>query len=228
MTPDLKGDPQQAVGRGTCPPSASKPFPESWDVPPSPAPVGVSPAHERDFQILSSSKMMARRWERSPRNRKRFMVGGRLAGWAGGRQADGGLPPAAAVLAGRLSRGRERGPQVGSAPGRGLWEGEPRPELAAEQELGRGRRAGGEGSGPGGPAPGGGVPALRRPLRRTSRLAECALNAPPTPPPRNLRGLWDLKLSSPAPASPGSRCLWKGRSPAAQPLPLTGIQEAGL
>lgn len=181
VTPDLKGDPQQAVGRGTCPPSASKPFPESWDVPPSPAPVGVSPAHERDFQILSSSKMMARRWERSPRNRKRFMVGGRLAGWAGGRQADGGLPPAAAVLAGRLSRGRERGPQVGSAPGRGLWEGEPRPELAAEQELGRGRRAGGggvragrprpRGRGPGSPAP----PTPHLPARRVR--AECTPNA---------------------------------------------------
>lgn len=34
---------------------------------------------------------------------------------------------------------------MGSAPGRGLWEGEPRPELVAEPELGRGRRAGGGG-----------------------------------------------------------------------------------
>lgn len=29
--------------------------------------------------------------------------------------------------------GRERGPRVGSTPGRGLWEGEPRPELVAEK-----------------------------------------------------------------------------------------------
>lgn len=86
LTPDLGGgDPQQAVGGGTFPPSASKPFPKSWNGPRTrprtPAPVGVSPAHERDFQILSSSKMMARRWERSPRNRKRFMVGGVWKGW---------------------------------------------------------------------------------------------------------------------------------------------------
>lgn len=72
------------MGGETRPLSASKPFPESWDVsrtlPPSPAPVGISPAQERDFQILSSSKMMAKRWERSPRNRKRFMLLGGLAG----------------------------------------------------------------------------------------------------------------------------------------------------
>ena len=56
------------------------------------------------------------------------MVGGVWQGWAGR-----GLPPGAAVLGGQLGcRGggvRERCPRVGSAPGRGLWEGAPRSEL---------------------------------------------------------------------------------------------------
>lgn len=97
MTPDLEEGPLASRdGKGDPSPYASKPSPRVLGCPPhsapSSAPVGVSPAHERDFQILSSSKMMARRWERSPKNRKRFMVGGIWQGWAGGR-LEGGCPP---------------------------------------------------------------------------------------------------------------------------------------
>lgn len=146
--------------------------------------------------------MMARRWERSPRNRKRFMVGV-LARLGSGRQAGGRLSPAAAVLAGRLGWGTGEGPSVGSAPGKGLWEGEPRRELVvAEEELGRGRRAGGGGVQAGGSAPEGGVPSLGRPLPGSSWLAEWALKAPARPPPGNLRVAGKLPDLSPAP--PGS------------------------
>lgn len=112
VTLDLEGgSPASSGGEGPVPlmPPNSSPRPGMSPslCPPSPAPVGVSPAHERDFQILSSSKMMARRWERSPRNRKRFMVGGIWQGWAGGRQTGGGLPPGAAVLAAGLGAGRD-------------------------------------------------------------------------------------------------------------------------
>lgn len=199
-------------------PYASKPFPESWTVsrilPPSPAPVGVSPAHERDFQILSSSKMMARRWERSPRNRKRFMAEGIWQGWAGGSQAEGGLPPGAAVLAGRLGWG------AGEVPSGGLRSGEGALGGVAEDGAGgraraRKREAGGrEGEESGREAP---------PPRAESRLSSALYLAhPPTPtpacrvgaeftplrpPPRNLRGRWDPKLANPAPVPPGSPCL---------------------
>ena len=136
MTPDLEEGPLASRdGKGDPSPYASKPSPRVLGCPPhsapSSAPVGVSPAHERDFQILSSSKMMARRWERSPKNRKRFMVGGIWQGWAGGR-LEGGCPPGLLFWAGGWAVGggvRERCPRVGSAPGRGLWEGAPRPEL---------------------------------------------------------------------------------------------------
>lgn len=106
------------------------PLPESWGVPRTlplpPPPVGVSPAHERDFQILSSSKMMARRWERSPKNRKRFMVGGIWQGWAGGR-LEGGCPPGLLFWPGGWAVGG-----AGEVPSGGLRSG--------EGGSGRGRR----------------------------------------------------------------------------------------
>ena len=183
------------------------PLPESWGVPRTlplpPAPVGVSPAHERDFQILSSSKMMARRWERSPKNRKRFMVGGTWQSWAGGR-LEGGCPPGLLFCPGGWAvGGRERCPRVGSAPGRGLWEGAPRPELVAEPELGRGRKAGGGGVRRKAPPPRAESRLSGAPYPRFSALAEPAAECfPPRPPPRNLRRRRDPQLPNPGACSP--------------------------
>ena len=147
--------------------------------------------------------MMARRWERSPRNRKRFMVEGIWQGWAGGSQAGGGLPLGAAVLAGRLGWG------AGEVPSGGLRSGEGALGGGAEAGAGgraraRKREAGGRGRSPGGRLrPRGRSPGS--PAPPTSHLPACRVGAeftPARPPPRNLRGRWDRKLANPAPVPP--------------------------
>lgn len=59
---------------------------------------------------------------------------GDLAG-LGWREADWRGAAPRGCCSGGWAGGRERCPRVGSAPGRGLREGAPRPELVAELEL---------------------------------------------------------------------------------------------
>lgn len=223
MTPGLEGGPPASRdGKGDPSPYAPNPFPESWGVPRTlplpPAPVGVSPAHERDFQILSSSKMMARRWERSPKNRKRFMVGGIWQGWAAGR-LEGGCPPGLLFWPGgwAIRWGRERCPRVGSAPGRGLWEG--------GAEAGAGGRAGARKSEEGGRgrSPSGrlrprgrSLGSLAPPTPASPRLLSWAQNVPHRGRPLGTCGVAETRNSQiRAPVPPGSLRLCKGRSPTA-------------
>lgn len=79
--------------------------------------------------------MVARRWEKSPRNGKRFMA------WeeplAGLRWREAGRKvgcPLGLLFGGVMGKGAGEGPPVGSTPGRGLWR-KPRPEQVAELGL---------------------------------------------------------------------------------------------
>ena len=160
VTPDLEGGSPVSSGgdgRGDPSPSCLQTLPRVVGCPPhSPPfsrPMGVSPAQERDFQILSSSKMMARRWERSPRNRKRFMLWGGLAGLGWWEAGWAGLPPGADVLAGWLGWGAGEGPSGGLHSGEGALGGGA--EAGAGGRAGAGKREeGGRGRSPeGGSAP---------------------------------------------------------------------------
>lgn len=139
-------------GRVSTDPEPRSPAPATGSSPPT-----HSPAHERDLQILSSSRLTARRWERSPRNRKRFMA--RPAS----ERARGAAP---------------RGGRLGWAPGRGLDPGKPRRELEAAPEPGSG---GGRGRGG---ALSGATPLYGRSLRARSCSRAPPADAPSTPHPR--------------------------------------------